>query len=177
MANEPKSQEPNQLPPHMKWLVVMLCIVLGLSTIAIFNYALAVAYPIWKCGTPPHGGDVSFLAVVAATFGILITGVFVFMTFRIDHGARLEAHTTAKREVDRVLQRVEENARSTAEQAITRDKQEILNAAEVFAVNIANVLKDKTVRRLEQFQEDLNDAQTEIRDLTKQDGREPDRNG
>ena len=103
MADKPNSQEHKQLSEHMKWLVVMLCIMLGLSTIAICNYAFAIANRIWDSGPFPDGAGVSFLAVIAATFGILITGVFVFMTFRIDRGAVIEARTTAQQEANQTI--------------------------------------------------------------------------
>lgn len=206
MANEPKAQEPAKLSDHidyMKWLVPMLCIVLVLSTLAILFFVIAVARQIW-CGNIPDAGDVSFVAVAAAMFGILITGVFVFMTFRIDRGAILEAHETAKKEADRVLTEardilndVKNQAKNAASESIAKDKEQIREDAmahtqteiekletklteaakkakddsEDFAVKIVNKLKNRTIVRLRAIRCDPQDANLDIPDLNREDGK------
>jgi len=43
------------------------------------------------------------LAILLTLFGFLITGIFIFMTFRIDRGAKQEATETARREIKQAI--------------------------------------------------------------------------
>ena len=186
MNDKPNSQAPIELPKDMKQLLWVLFGVLGLSTLAIFTYAVAIAIRILMPCTFPDGANVSFLAVIASTVGILITGVFVFMTFRIDRGAVIEARRTAEQEAKRVaeqeakqvLEGVKENAEKAAREAIKSDEQQILqkasDAAEDFAVKIANELRRRTVDRLRDRNADVG---ADIKTLTRKDGRAQDGNG
>ena len=161
------SQEAEQLSKYMTWLGVVLV----LFALSMCYYAITIATHVWTLGRFPHGADDTLVAVIVAIFGVLITGVFVFMTFRIDRGAKLEAQTTAKFEAEQVLKDVKENAEEAVRKAIERDEQQILkkasDAAEKFAVNIANVLRS----RIDQTLTDLHpDTTVTIDAITTEDG-------
>ena len=149
MTEESNPQTPIQLPEDMKRLLWVLFGVLGLSTLAISAYAAAIAIQILKSGTFPDGANVSFLAVIAATFGVLITGVFVFMTFRIDRGAVIEARRTAQKEADRLLQDAKKDAVTAAREAIEGDKQKILKHAKAKASELANGAQETAMKHAE----------------------------
>ena len=95
-----------------------------------------IAKRIWFDGIPSDGGDAGFVAVTVAIFGILITGIFVFMTFRIDRGAIIEDHRTAKSEAELVLREATKvaeaalaDANQTLEEARDRTSQESIAAS------------------------------------------------
>lgn len=155
----PNSQQLDQLSTEMKWLVRGLCVTLALSMAAIVFYALAMSCRILKGQPLPPGADAGFIAVTAALFGILITGVFVFMTFRIDRGAIIEARSTAEREAQRVMDEAKqvlntatEKARTVAKEAIEEAKTQMLDdakqASESFALDVANRLRERTIEVL-----------------------------
>ena len=69
--------------------------VLWLTTIALCAYVgVTIIAPVNGEGLP-EGGLGTLVVLVVTIFGILITGLFVFMAFRIDRGARLEASEVA----------------------------------------------------------------------------------
>ena len=79
---------------------------------------------------------------VIALFGVLITGLFVFMTFRIDRGARYEAQAVAQKAITQAREEArkaaKEEARKTAEEEarkVARD--EVKNIAEKEAGKVA----------------------------------------
>ena len=80
MSDESNSQKLEQRFRHMKVLDVLLCIMLGLLTLAICYFSVVIGAKIL------NGAEGGFVAVIVALFDILITGVFVFMTFRLDRG-------------------------------------------------------------------------------------------
>lgn len=143
MAEKPKPQDLNRLPAYMWTLLGALCVVLGVSTLAVLEYALAIADKIRDGAQVPAGAESGFIAVTAAIFGILITGVFVFMTFRIDRGAVIEARLTAEREAERVLAGARRAAKNAAEKAIQRKLSEAREGSEEFSVTITNRLREE----------------------------------
>ncbi len=172
MPDEPSSQQLEQLPRHMKHLVYVLCATLLLSTIAVVVYAIVMSFKIGLAKNVLPGADAGFIAVTAAIFGILITGVFVFMTFRIDRGAVIEARSTALREAGKVTESARTEARRAAEQAIVEKKAEMLReagqASEEFALSIANRLREHTITVLQERNDNL---ASDIPRLTAEDAR------
>ena len=148
----------------MKWLAGVLYAVLVLSTLAICYYAGAIGTTIWLEGFPERGGDGGFAAVIAAIFGILITGVFIFMTFRIDRGAiteaRSEAHRTAKEEADLIL----EETRNQADEVLS-EASEILGKAKklVGMVDESAIKSNVETAMTDARQQMLNDVQRDAR--------------
>ena len=165
------SSDEQPLPTYMKWIVGALCTVLLLSATAICFYAVVLglnelgataSVAVGDNGNGPTHEHGDFAAIIAAIFGILITGVFIFMTFRIDHGAKLEARSTALAEAksvlaeaDRILNEAESKCSealneivSKAEQAVTANvdqaKNEILSVSETTSKRLA----EKAVERL-----------------------------
>ena len=59
----------------------------------------------------------AFLGAIIAMFGILMTGIFVFMTLRIDRGARAEARAEAQQAVEETLAGVRSEAAAAASNA------------------------------------------------------------
>ena len=175
----------------MKWFEEMLCIMLVLLTLAICTIAFSTAVKIGNADQFSSGALGGFVAVIVALFGLLITGVFVFMTFRIDRGAIFEARSTAKREAEQLfaqanslLTQAKKDAALAAQAAITSDKQQLLQAAKknsekianttrdetkTFALNVANKLRSATSARLTELH-----PRTEVKEielLTEQDGK------
>lgn len=160
MPQEPSNGQLEQLSRYTTYVVCALCCMLLLSTIAIVLYAVAISLKIWNATDFPPGADAGFIAVTAAIFGVLITGVFVFMTFRIDRGAVIEARATAEREAGKVMERAAQvlqsakiEARTEASKAIEGTRTEMLNdakqASEAFAVSITDKLRRNTITVLQ----------------------------
>ncbi len=111
-SENPTQGEPLQnerfrtLPGYMRWLLGGLLSVLILCALGISTYASVLAKVVWTTEELGSAGD-GLVSVVAAIFGVLITGVFIFMTFRIDRGAMLEAHMTAKEEAKKAVERAD----------------------------------------------------------------------
>lgn len=77
-----------------------------------------------------QGRDPTYwLSSVVTLFGVLITGLFVFMTFRIDRGARYEAQ-------------------AVAQEAITEARREAREAAERIAVEEARKIAVEEARKI-----------------------------
>ena len=159
MSNGSNTQELKRQSKHMKWLVMMLCLMLGLSTLSICSYALVLANAISNKTYIPNGADSGFVAVTAAIFGVLMTGVFVFMTFRIDRGAIIEARSTAEREAkqvlshaDAILRDAQGKAKRAAQESIEEGKAQILAGAredsERIALSITIQLRNDTIECL-----------------------------
>ena len=90
-------------------------------------------------GTLSVGGDptVSVTGVIAL-FGVLITGLFVFMTFRIDRGARYEAQAVAQKAITQALREARTTAKRTAKKkARTVARKKAKTVTETIAETIA----------------------------------------
>ena len=166
----PEGQQQNGRDQHrdeVEFPARSLLKMLWVLTVAISVYALSIGAKIWTLKTLPSGAEGGFVSVIAAIFGILITGVFVFMTFRIDRGARIEARATAEKEVERRLGNVEKDAVAAARRVLSAELAETKNASERFSVTIANKLRTETEAVLERRN---NNLVHEIRPLTQEDG-------
>ena len=127
----------------------ILSVVLGILTATLCYYTIVIAGQIKELERFPGASDGVFSALITAIFGILITGVFVFMTFRIDRGAVREARLTAEREANKILGRVakklqnaETKAKEAADTAIADGKKKILLDAEDSATRIAHMISE-----------------------------------
>ena len=80
-------------PGFQKLVAALLCLV----TVAVSTAMIALVF----MARGSDGGDwhTAFSTVSIGLFGVLITGLFVFMAFRIDRGARWEAQRVAKKAV------------------------------------------------------------------------------
>ena len=129
------TSEPSTPPDHviMRSLLRLLwTLVVAICALA-FLWGFADAVPNFKV----HGGEFGiFVSLVLVTFSILITGIFVFMTFRIDRGARLEAATVANETATSVASA---KAKETAD-TVARDaaKKQATTSAEEQARKTAN---------------------------------------
>ena len=108
--NAHKDKEPLfDTPGFQKVVAVML----GLITAAL---SIAMIVLVFEAVNGGDGGrwDTAFFTVFIGLFGVLITGLFVFMAFRIDRGARWEAQQVAQQVAEREVERAAKAARSTA---------------------------------------------------------------
>lgn len=67
----------------------------------------------------------AFFTVLMGLFGVLITGLFVFMAFRIDRGAKLEAQRAAMEAAQRAAKGARSAARKRAEKVAAKMAQEV----------------------------------------------------
>ena len=108
--NAHKDKEPLfDTPGFQKVVAVML----GLITAAL---SIAMIVLVFKAVNGGDGGrwDTAFFTVFIGLFGVLITGLFVFMAFRIDRGARWEAQQVAEKVAKRAARIAAKEARSAA---------------------------------------------------------------
>lgn len=93
----------------------------------------------------PQGRDPTyFLSSVTTLFGVLITGLFVFMTFRIDSGARSEARKVAEKAVTEAQQTAERTAR---EEARTIAEEEARAIAQITGEEARTIAIEEVERR------------------------------
>ena len=93
------------LPIYMKVLFVAVILMIVLLSLSTLVYSIVLAYGL-ATGVEMSGSG-GFGAVAVTSLGILIAGVFFFMTFRIDRAAALEARRAAKEEVQKLESRVD----------------------------------------------------------------------
>ena len=148
-CERPTDQNCGEMKLPARSLVRMLWVL----TFAVSVYALSLAVKIWTLDALPSGAEGGFISVTAAIFGILITGVFVFMTFRIDRGARIEARAVAEEEAKKRLGDIQVETRETSER---------------FTVRVAERLRESTEAVLRRRNENLD---CQIRPVTLEDGR------
>ncbi len=117
-------------------VAITLCLILGL-----YCRKLAIASAPASDAAPRPDSQTAILAASIALFGILITGVFVFMAFRVDTGARLRAEQTATEVATQV-------AMSQAQEIATRIAEQVAatEAARVAAETAADVADTKAAR-------------------------------
>lgn len=109
LHNAHKDKEPLfDTPGFQKVVAVML----GLITAAL---SIAMIVLVFEAMNGGDGGrwDTAFFTVFIGLFGVLITGLFVFMAFRIDRGARWEAQRVAEKVAEKVAERAAEEAERT----------------------------------------------------------------
>ena len=87
----------------------------------------------------------AFFTVLIGLFGVLITGLFVFMAFRIDRGAKWEAQQVAEKAAKGVVKKARSTARKRAGK-VAAEKAGMIAAeiaAEVAAEKAAKVAVEK----------------------------------
>lgn len=87
----------------------------------------------------------AFFTVLIGLFGVLITGLFVFMAFRIDRGAKWEAQQVAKKAAKGVVKKARSTARKRAGKVAAEKAAKVAaeEAAEVAAKEAAEVAAEK----------------------------------
>lgn len=96
------------------WAVtVVLCVYVGFRILATYQHQTV---NLQGDGIGP------FVAIVVAIFGILITGIFVFTTFRIDRGARLEAASIAHETASTIAESQANTTATNVAAKIARDR-------------------------------------------------------
>ena len=116
---------------------LVLCVVLILAALDIVNPDLFGASSKGEISNGHAESAMSYresaismlMAVLIALFGVMITGIFVFMTFRIDRGARNEALAIAQKNLKKM--------RSNVQKAVKEAKNEAAEAAKEEAQIIA----------------------------------------
>lgn len=124
---------------------------LGLITAAISSAMFVLVFSLGGDGgnvDGAGGGDrwhTAFFTVFIGLFGVLITGLFVFMAFRIDRGARWEAQQVAEREVERAAKAARGTARKRAGKVAAAKAREVAveEARKVAADEARKVAADK----------------------------------
>lgn len=94
-----------------------------------------------------------FFTTLITLFGILITGIFIFMTFRIEHGAKIEAReearNVARERVDTFVLKAEQDIQVFKDQAIEHLKQaETAATKKIQSLDVQ--LKDHATEHLKQ---------------------------
>ncbi len=100
-------------------MIRAFCRVLWTLTLALcFYLGFTVLGMIEGNNISPSGDGLGHMvALVLAIFAVLMTGIFVFMTFRIDRGARMEAATVAAEAATAIaVTQAERTAKAVAEQ-------------------------------------------------------------
>lgn len=92
--------------PGFKKLVATLLVLITL----VLSGAMIVL--LFKASNGGDGGEwnTAFFTVLIGLFGVLITGLFVFMAFRIDRGARWEARRVAEEVSEKLTRGIQERA-------------------------------------------------------------------
>ena len=133
LHNAHKDKEPLfDTPGFQKVVAVML----GLIT-AVLSIAMIVL--VCEAVNGGDGGrwDTAFFTVFIGLFGVLITGLFVFMAFRIDRGARWEAQRVAEKVAEKVAERAAEEAERT-----------VRERAEKVARKVAEKVAEKVAKKV-----------------------------
>ena len=87
-------------------------------TLALCAYIAFAVYHKAEHGLDLDSGSSELVTIVLTIFAVLITGVFIFTTFRIDRGARFEASAVAtKVAADIATSHAKETAERVAEEA------------------------------------------------------------
>lgn len=86
-------------------MLILVTVILSGSILLVVVAALVDGGSHW---------DTAFFTVLIGLFGLLISGLFVFMAFRIDRGARWEAQRVAGEVAQDVAGKAAREARSTA---------------------------------------------------------------
>ena len=126
--------------PHSQLFARTFSFVLIALTVALVAYVAVVSIAMLDADSNTPVPDSGVSALVIALFAILITGIVVFMTFRIDRDAKREARDTASVVAGRVSEGVKKAARKSirrarkaerkAEEAATRASEVQANAEE-----------------------------------------------
>lgn len=120
-------------------LVRAFCGVLWTLTVALCTYLafviVSMVDPRVSAGADGHG---TVVTLVLTIFAVLMTGIFVFMTFRIDRGARQEAATVAAQAADTIA--VSQADKTAREVAATIAERAAIGAAEVHAKTTAQAV-------------------------------------
>ena len=145
-------------------VTLVLCTVLILVALDTINADLFENYSAGQSqsGESPDGhtgnvmayGDSSIptlITVLIALFGVLITGIFVFMSIRVENGARREAQAIA---TDAAIK-----AEETAKEAAKKAKKK----AEKVAKKRSNKVAKKVMKELEDRVQTAQEAATEAR--------------
>ena len=133
--------------PHSQLFSITFCAVLLAATLALLAYTTVVCIAAFQPEVvAPRASAIGPLVV--ALFGILITGIVVFMTFRIDRDAKREARETAQAEARKIAK----SAKKAARKAIRN--------ADIASQNADRVAKsaDSIVKKTDEQLKELIDA-------------------
>ena len=152
--------EPIPSGPAWPWWGELLLAVSALAVIGI----LLIGLPVWSA-TQFSGGVaasdvwIPMMAVLVGLTTITVSGIFLFMTFRIDRGTKLQAEWTAKAVAETVacdqvaqsvsaarqtLKGIQDKAQASVD-AVARTRDEVLSAGEQA---IADKFKDADIDAL-----------------------------
>ena len=141
-------------PGFQKLVAALLCWITAAISIAL----LALVVRSWMAD---GGGEwhTALSTVSIGLFGVLITGLFVFMAFRIDRGAKLEAQRVAKgaakKAAKKAAKRAAKRAANEARRAARKKAEEVAaeRAEEVAAERAEEVAVEKTKEVAERAEE------------------------
>ena len=140
-------KKPDPFTPYTRIVVCGVLVILVLCTVAIIIYVSTLGMATWDAIADKNNREISlaaveggFVAVVAAIFGILITGVFVFMTFRIDRGAIVESRSEARSVAKEYMEEIEAKAKRAV-----RDARKTLKRAKETQEAMSNDVVEKRV--------------------------------
>lgn len=120
-----------------QWVVaIVLVVITAALSFAMFTLVSDARYVKTENGEWVDEWVMAFFTVLIGLFGMLITGLFVFMAFRIDRGARWEAQRVAKEAAEEAAEEAKRAAQKVASK-IAKDE-----ARSVAKDTIKNVVED-----------------------------------
>ena len=143
-----KGQDVFESEGFKQLITAVICIV----TAVLSGVLIVLTIPAVK-GTPLP--ETALFAPLIALFGVLMTGIFVFMTFRIDRGARHEAKSQAEFTAGEVARNVAET-----------EAQKILKEAKMESERIArDVTKEAKMESERIAQEESKKVEEKFKDM------------
>lgn len=133
-------------PGFQKLVAALLCLVTATVSIAM----IALVLMAWLgVGADWH---TAFSTVSIGLFGVLITGLFVFMAFRIDRGAKWEAQQVAEKAVERAIKAAQSTAHERAGKVAAKRAREVAakKAKKVAAKEAKNTAAKKAKKEAEE---------------------------
>ena len=153
------------------WWGQLILAVIALFLALVLLVALPVASVLWlgDGGGQQAGVWEPMIASLLALTSLLVTGIFLFMTFRIDRGTKLEAERTAKETATEIATRTAtETATKTSTETATKTATEIATetatkTATKTATEIATEIAKETAKEttegfIPEIRKHMNDA-------------------
>lgn len=117
-ASGGKDSQKDDMPlvdrPGFQKLVAALLVLITVTICSAMFVLVVEAVNGGSSGDSDGAWHTAFFTVLIGLFGVLITGLFVFMAFRIDRGAKWEAQQVAKKAAKGVVKKARSTARKRA---------------------------------------------------------------
>ena len=128
-------------------LVLFVGAIIVLLGVGVLRYTTAMLKALAEAASKSSDNSglyVGITATMIALFGILISGVFLFMTLQINNSASQAAATAATREASRIAQELAPNAaREAAREVAERETRSVLSAIVEDHLKAAGIIRDE----------------------------------